>query len=62
MFSFTVTKTHTCLHGWSILFMKPKSAQSNSGLYRGAAHAVSYKENKEEYTRKVKEFTDRYIH
>ena len=61
MFSFTVTKTHTCLHGWSILFMKPNRLQSNSGLYR-ELHAVSYKENKEEYTRKVKEFTDRYIH
>lgn len=34
MFSFTVTKTHTCLHGWSILFMKPNRLQSNSGLYR----------------------------
>lgn len=28
----------------------------------GATHAVSYKENKEAYTGKVKEFVDRYIH
>ena len=30
-------------------------------LVPGAAHAVSYKENKEEYTRRVKNFVDKYI-
>ncbi len=30
-------------------------------LVPGAAHAVSYKENKAEYTRRVKEFTDKYM-
>ena len=39
-----------------------KSAPKQLWIVPGAAHAVSYKENKEEYTRKVKEFTDRYIH
>ena len=30
-------------------------------LVPGAEHAVSYKENKEEYTRRVKNFVDKYI-
>ena len=30
-------------------------------LVPGAEHAVSYKENKEEYTRRIKNFVDRYI-
>ena len=28
----------------------------------GAAHAVSYQENKQEYTDKVRDFVGRYIH
>lgn len=28
----------------------------------GAAHAVSYKENKQEYTDKVRDFVGQYIH
>ena len=39
-----------------------KPAPKQLWIVPGAAHALSYKENKEEYTRKVKEFTDRYIH
>lgn len=31
-------------------------------LVPGAAHALSYKENKQEYTKRVKAFVDRYIH
>lgn len=31
-------------------------------IVSGAAHAVSYQENKQEYTDKVRDFVGRYIH
>lgn len=38
-----------------------KPAPKQLWIVPGATHAVSYKENKEEYTQKVREFVDRYI-
>ena len=38
-----------------------KPAPKELWLVPGAAHAVSYRENKVEYTRRVQEFTDKYI-
>lgn len=39
-----------------------KPAPKQLWIVPGATHAVSYKENKEEYTQKVREFVDRYIY
>lgn len=38
-----------------------KTEPKERWIVPGAAHALSYKENKEEYTAKVKTFTDKYI-
>lgn len=38
-----------------------KPAPKQLWIVPGATHAVSYKENKEEYTQKVREFVDRYV-